>query len=61
MDRGLQLLVVGIIVLALAVFVFGVTTTSGAPDWVSLVTVFAGVGMVISGLYMIFFRHQGRA
>lgn len=51
-DRGWMWFVVGLGVVVLSVLVFGLTTESGALDWVSIVTAAAGVLMAITGLYV---------
>jgi hypothetical protein len=53
-DRILWLVIaaVGLVDMVLAVLLFGLTTASGAPDWVSIITAVAGLGMVVTGLYL---------
>jgi len=52
---GLSLAGVGIIGVA---FVFGLTTASGGPDWVGIITAFAGLVMILTGLFRAF--REGR-
>jgi hypothetical protein len=33
-----------------AALVFGLRTPSGGPDWVGIITIMAGVGMIVAGL-----------
>jgi hypothetical protein len=42
---------VGIIGVA---FVFGLTTASGEPDWVEIITAIAGLVMIFTGLFRAF-------
>lgn len=51
-DRGLSMLAVGSAVVVLAVLLFGVTTDSGGPDWISIVTATAGGVWALAGLYL---------
>ena len=46
---------VGIIGVA---FGFGLTTASGGPDWVGIITAFAGLVMILTGLFRAF--REGR-
>ncbi len=58
-NQGLAQVATGLAVVVLAVLLFGVTTDSGAPDWVSIITTVAGVLMVALGVFTIV--HSGRA
>jgi hypothetical protein len=50
---GLSLAGTGIGVIGVAI-VFGLTTDSGGPDWVGIITAFAGVVMTFTGLFEAF-------
>ena len=50
---GLSLAAAGVGIIAVAV-VFGLTTDSGDPDWVGMITVLAGVVMTLTGLLRAF-------
>ena len=52
--RGLSLVVAGIGMTVFAVILVGLTTASGAADWVSIATGAAGLVMVVSGLVLAF-------
>jgi hypothetical protein len=47
---GLSLAGAGVGIIGVAV-VFGLTTSSGGPDWVGIITAVAGVAMIITGLF----------
>jgi hypothetical protein len=47
---GLALIAVGAAIVVLAVLLFGLTTDSGAVDWISVITAVAGLGVAYSGL-----------
>ena len=47
---GLTLAAAGVGIIGAAV-VFGMTTASGGPDWVGIITAIAGLIMVITGLF----------
>jgi len=53
---GLSLAGAGVGIIGVAV-VFGLTTPSGGPDWVGIVTAIAGIVMVLAGLFRAF--HKG--
>jgi hypothetical protein len=44
----------GIATVVLAVLLFGLTTASGALDWVSVVTAFGGLVLAAEGFFMTF-------
>ena len=50
---GLSLAAAGVGIIGVAV-VFGLTTDSGGPDWVGMITAFAGVVMTLTGLFQAF-------
>jgi hypothetical protein len=50
---GLSLAGAGVGVIGVAI-VFGLTTASGGPDWVGIITAIAGVVMTFSGLFQAF-------
>ena len=50
---GLSLAGAGVGVIGVAI-VFGLTTDSGGPDWVGIITAFAGVVMTSTGLFQAF-------
>lgn len=50
---GLSLAAAGVGVIGMAV-VFGLTTASGGPDWVGIITAIAGLIMVVTGLIRAF-------
>lgn len=52
---GLSLAAAGVGIMGAAV-VFGLTTESGGPDWIGIITVAVGAVMAISGL-LAAFRH----
>ena len=54
---GLSLAGAGVGIIGVAV-VFGLTTASGGPDWVGVLTAVAGLVMVFTGLFRAF--RQGR-
>jgi hypothetical protein len=43
----------------LAVLLFRLTTTSGALDWVSIITAIAGLMLAVAGMYLIFHDKGG--
>jgi len=49
---GLSLVAVGVAAIVFAVLLVGVTTASGAPDWVSIVTAIAGAVVLGDGLFI---------
>ena len=52
-DVVLSLAGAGVGIIGVAV-VFGLTTTSGGPDWVGIITAIAGLVMVLTGLFRAF-------
>jgi hypothetical protein len=50
---GLSLAGAGVGAIGVAI-VFGLTTDSGGPDWVGIITAFAGVVMTFTGLFQAF-------
>jgi hypothetical protein len=50
---GLTLAATGVGIIGVAV-VFGLTTESGGPDWVGIVTAAAGVVMAVTGVFRAF-------
>ncbi len=50
---GLPLAGAGVGVIGIAI-VFGLTTASGGPDWVGIITAIAGVVMTFTGLFQAF-------
>ena len=50
---GLTLAAAGVGIVGVAV-VFGLTTESGGPDWVGIITAAAGVVMAVTGLFRAF-------
>jgi hypothetical protein len=54
---GLSLAAAGLGVIGVAV-VFGLTTDSGGPDWIGIITLAAGALMAITGLFTAF-RNRG--
>jgi len=46
---GLTLAAAGVGIIGVAI-VFGLTTSSGDPDWVGIITLLAGLTMTITGL-----------
>ena len=50
---GLSLAGAGVGVIGVAI-VLGLTTDSGGPDWVGIITAFAGVVMTFTGLFQAF-------
>jgi hypothetical protein len=57
---GLAFVASGLAAVVLGVLLFGLTTVSGAIDWVSVVTVGAGLVVLGEGFYLTFHRtaHQ---
>ena len=53
-NQGLVFAAAGVCVVVLAVLLFGLTTSTGAIDVVSVVTAIAGAVMVGTGLYQAF-------
>jgi hypothetical protein len=51
---GLAFVAAGIATVVLAVLLFGLTTASGALDWVSVVTAFGGLVLAAEGFFMTF-------
>jgi hypothetical protein len=51
---GISMTALGLAVIVLAVLLFGLTTDSGAVDWVSIITAVAGVVLAATGLNQIF-------
>ena len=51
---GLSLVAAGVAGLVFAVLLVGLTTASGAPDWVSILTAVAGAVVLGDGLYILF-------
>jgi hypothetical protein len=47
---GLSLAAAGVGIVGVAI-VFGLTTASGSPDWVGIITAIAGVVMIVTGLF----------
>ena len=58
--RGIAFLAAGIGAVVLGVLLFGLTTPTGAIDWISVVTALAGLGLVVEGAYMTFHRTPQR-
>ena len=52
---GLSLAGAGVGIVGVAM-VFGLTTDGGGPDWVGIITAFAGVIMTFTGLFQAFRR-----
>jgi sulfite exporter TauE/SafE len=50
---GLSLVGAGVGIVGVA-FVFGLTTATGGPDWVGIITAIAGVVMIFTGLFRTF-------
>jgi hypothetical protein len=48
-ERSVRFIAVGAVAVA-AALVFGLRTPSGGPDWVGIITIMAGVGMIVAGL-----------
>lgn len=48
---GLSLAGAGVGVIGVAIVVVGLTTTSGGPDWVGIITAIAGVVITLTGLF----------
>lgn len=48
---GLSLAGAGVGVIGIAIVVVGLTTTSGGPDWVGIITAIAGVVITFTGLF----------
>jgi hypothetical protein len=48
---GLSLAGAGVGVVGVAIVVVGLTTTSGGPDWVGIITAIAGVVITFTGLF----------
>lgn len=57
-NRGLSMIGVGLAVVVLAVLLFGLTTDSGDPDWISIITAVAGAVWAGAGLFVTF-HHKG--
>jgi hypothetical protein len=51
---GLSLAGAGVGVIGIAIVVVGLTTTSGGPDWVGIITAIAGVVIALTGLFQAF-------
>ena len=49
---GLSVFAAGVAIVVVAVLLFGVTTGTGAVDWVSIVAAIAGAVMAVGGLYI---------
>jgi hypothetical protein len=58
-NTGLVFVAAGLVVVVLAVLLFGVTTDIGGVDWVSIITATAGAVMAAAGLYRVF-RNRGK-
>ena len=48
-ERSARFIAVGAVAVA-AALVFGLQTPGGGPDWVGIITIMAGVGMIAAGL-----------
>jgi hypothetical protein len=48
---GLSLAGAGVGLIGIAIVVVGLTTTSGGPDWVGIITAIAGVVITFTGLF----------
>lgn len=48
---GLSLAGAGVCLIGIAIVVLGLTTTSGGPDWVGIITAIAGVIITFTGLF----------
>lgn len=48
-ERSVRFIAVGVVAIA-AALVFGLRTPSGGPDWVGIITIMAGVAMIVAGL-----------
>lgn len=57
-NLGLLNIAVGLGIIVLAVLLFGLTTASGALDWVSIITAVAGLVLVVTGVYNMY-RNRG--
>ena len=57
-DLGLSIAAAGLVVIVLAVLLFGLTTASGALDRVGIITAVGGVALAGVGLYLAF-HHKG--
>jgi hypothetical protein len=57
---GLLFVIAGMAAITLAVLLFGVTTESGAPDWVSIITAVAGVLVAGDGLFILYRMRRAR-
>ena len=57
-DLGLIEIVAGLIVVVLAVLLFGVTKDGGGPDWVNIIMATAGGALALTGFYN-YFRDRG--
>jgi hypothetical protein len=55
-NLGLLMAAAGLAVLVLAVLLFGLTTTTGALDWVSIITAVGGLALAGVGLYLAFYK-----
>ena len=52
-DTGLTFVAAGVAIIA-AALLFGLTTASGGPDWVEMITLIGGAIMVAVGLFTSF-------
>jgi len=59
-DLGLAMAAAGLAILVLALLLFGLTTASGALDWVSIFTAVGGLVLAGVGLYLAF-HSKGKA
>jgi hypothetical protein len=57
---GLSLAGAGVGIIGVAV-VFGLTTSSGGPDWVGIITALAGLVMTFTGLFRAFRKGRPHA
>jgi hypothetical protein len=48
-ERSVPFIAVGTVAVA-AALVFGLRTPSGGPDWVGIITIMAGLAMIVAGL-----------
>ena len=53
LTRGLLQVIAGVGIIVFSVVLVGLTTASGSPDWVSIITAVAGLIVAVTGTFTI--------